>query len=213
MAFYPHILNPTQNEILPRLSFTKLEFYLGGGTALALQLGHRTSVDFDFYAPRKFDNQQMAQTINRLFPGTDITPEQPENTLRLDVIGTEISAFYYPYPLLEPLVDYGSVSLASLTDIAAMKTAAVVQRARQRDFYDIYYLIKELGMEKIITATYQKFPWYEENNVVVFTSLTYFTDADNDLEAERVKVFDRNVTWEMVKKRVKEETQKYVDGL
>ena len=213
MAFYPHILNPTQNEILPRLSFTKPEFYLGGGTALALQLGHRTSVDFDFYAPRKFDNQQMAQTINRLFPGTDITPEQPENTLRLDVIGTEISAFYYPYPLLEPLVDYGSVSLASLTDIAAMKTAAVVQRARQRDFYDIYYLIKELGMEKIITATYQKFPWYEENNVVVFTSLTYFTDADNDLEAERVKVFDRNVTWEMVKKRVKEETQKYVDGL
>ena len=213
MAFYPHILNPTQNEILPRLSFTKLEFYLGGGTALALQLGHRTSVDFDFYAPRKFDNQQMAQTINRLFPGTDITPEQPENTLRLDVMGTEVSAFYYPYPLLEPLVDYGSVSLASLTDIAAMKTAAVVQRARQRDFYDIYYLIKELGMEKIITATYKKFPWYEENNVVVFTSLTYFTDADNDLEAERVKVFDRNVTWEMVKKRVKEETQKYVDGL
>jgi len=213
MAFYPHILSSTQNEILPRLSFTKPEFYLGGGTALALQLGHRTSVDFDFYAPRKFDNQQMAQTINRLFPGTDITPEQPENTLRLDVIGTEISAFYYPYPLLEPLVDYGSVSLASLTDIAAMKTAAVVQRARQRDFYDIYYLIKELGMEKIITATYQKFPWYEENNVVVFTSLTYFTDADNDLEAERVKVFDRNVTWEMVKKRVKEETQKYVDGL
>ena len=213
MAFYPHILNPTQNEILPRLSFTKLEFYLGGGTALALQLGHRTSVDFDFYAPRKFDNQQMSQTINRLFPGTDTSSEQPENTLRLDVMGTEVSVFYYPYPLLDPVVDYGSVSLASLTDIAAMKTAAVVQRARQRDFYDIYYLIKELGMEKIITATYQKFPWYEENNVVVFTSLTYFTDADNDLEAERVKVFDRNVTWEMVKKRVKEETQKYVDGL
>jgi len=213
MAFYPHILSSTQNEILPRLSFTKPEFYLGGGTALALQLGHRTSVDFDFYAPRKFDNQQMAQTINRLFPGTDTSSEQPENTLRLDVMGTEVSVFYYPYPLLDPVVDYGSVSLASLTDIAAMKTAAVVQRARQRDFYDIYYLIKELGMEKIITATYQKFPWYEENNVVVFTSLTYFTDADNDLEAERVKVFDRNVTWEMVKKRVKEETQKYVDGL
>ena len=213
MAFYPHILSSTQNEILPRLSFTKPEFYLGGGTALALQLGHRTSVDFDFYAPRKFDNQQMSQTINRLFPGTDTSSEQPENTLRLDVMGTEVSVFYYPYPLLDPVVDYGSVSLASLTDIAAMKTAAVVQRARQRDFYDIYYLIKELGMEKIITATYQKFPWYEENNVVVFTSLTYFTDADNDLEAERVKVFDRNVTWEMVKKRVKEETQKYVDGL
>jgi len=203
MAFYPHILNPTQNEILPRLSFTKPEFYLGGGTALALQLGHRTSVDFDFYAPRKFDNQQMAQTINRLFPGTDITPEQPENTLRLDVMGTEVSAFYYPYPLLEPLVDYGSVSLASLTDIAAMKTAAVVQRARQRDFYDIYYLIKELGMEKIITATYKKFPWYEENNVVVFTSLTYFTDADKDPEAERVKVFDTSLDWDHVKNFIK----------
>src|SRR3989344_5684537 len=203
MVFYPHILNPTQNEILPRLSFTKSEFYLGGGTALALQLGHRTSVDFDFYAPRKFDNQQMSQTINRLFPGTDTSSEQPENTLRLDVMGTEVSVFYYPYPLLDPVVDYGSVSLASLTDIAAMKTAAVVQRARQRDFYDIYYLIKELGMEKIITATYKKFPWYEENNVVVFTSLTYFTDADKDPEAERVKVFDTSLDWDHVKNFIK----------
>jgi len=203
MAFYPHILSSTQNEILPRLSFTKPEFYLGGGTALALQLGHRTSVDFDFYAPRKFDNQQMSQTINRLFPGTDTSSEQPENTLRLDVMGTEVSVFYYPYPLLDPVVDYGSVSLASLTDIAAMKTAAVVQRARQRDFYDIYYLIKELGMEKIITATYKKFPWYEENNVVVFTSLTYFTDADKDPEAERVKVFDTSLDWDHVKNFIK----------
>jgi hypothetical protein len=94
-----------------------------------------------------------------------------------------------------------------------MKTAAVVQRARQRDFYDIYYLIKELGMKKIITATYQKFPWYEENNGVVFTSLTYFTDADKDPEAERVKVFDKGVTWEMVKREIEDEVRKYVDGL
>ena len=77
-------------------------------------------------------------------------------------------------PLLDQLVDYGPVFLASLTDIAAMKTAAVVQRARQRDFYDIYYLIKKLGLEKIISATYQKFPWYEENNVVMLLpSLIY----------------------------------------
>ncbi len=203
MVFYPHILNPTQNKILPRLSFTKPEFYLGGGTALALQLGHRTSVDFDFYASHKFNNQQMAKTINRLFPGTDISSEQPENTLRLDVMGAEVSAFYYPYPLLDRLVDYGPVSLASLTDIAAMKTAAIIQRARQRDYYDIYYLIKELGMEKIINATYQKFPWYEENNIIVFTSLTYFTDADKDPEAERVKIFDTSLTWNKVKDFIK----------
>lgn len=203
MAFYSHILNPTQNKILPLLKFTKPQFYLGGGTALALQLGHRTSVDFDFYAPNKFDNQQMAQTIGQLFPGTDTSSKQPENTLRLDVMGTEVSAFYYPYPLLDQLVDYGPISLASLTDIAAMKTAAVVQRARQRDFYDIYYLIKELGLEKIISATYQKFPWYEENNVVVFTSLTYFSDADKDPEADRVQVFDTSLTWDKVKDFIK----------
>lgn len=199
MAFYSHILNPTQNKILPQLSFTKPQFYLGGGTALALQLGHRTSVDFDFYAPNKFDNQQMTQTIGQLFPGTNTSSKQPENTLRLDVMGTEVSAFYYPYSLLNPLVDYGPIYLASLTDIAAMKTAAVVQRAKQRDFYDIYYLIKELGLEKIIGATYQKFPWYEENNIIVFTSLTYFTDADKDPEADRVQVFDTKLTWDKVK--------------
>lgn len=203
MAFYSHILNTTQNKILPQLTFTKPQFYLGGGTALALQLGHRTSVDFDFYASHKFDNQQVAQTISQLFPGTDISSKQPENTLRLDVMGTEVSAFYYPYPLLDQPIDYGPVSLASLTDIAAMKTTAVIQRARQRDFYDIYYLIKELGLEKIISATYQKFPWYEENNVVVFTSLTYFVDADKDPEADRVQVFDTKLTWDKVKDFIK----------
>ncbi|KKU67574.1 MAG: hypothetical protein UX92_C0030G0002 [Candidatus Amesbacteria bacterium GW2011_GWA1_47_20] len=161
MAFYPHILNPIQAQILPKLSFTKPQFYLGGGTALALQLGHRTSVDFDFYAPQKFDNQKLGLTISQLFPNVK-TP----------------ATHLYQYPLLDQLVDYGPVLLAGLRDIAAMKTAAVVQRARQRDFYDIYYLIKKLGVETFINATYQKFPWYEENNVVVFTSLTYFTEAD-----------------------------------
>ena len=59
MTFYSHTLNPTQNKILPQLTFTKPQFYLGGGTALTLQLGHRTSVDFDFYAP-----PQIRQSTN-----------------------------------------------------------------------------------------------------------------------------------------------------
>ncbi|KKU28850.1 MAG: hypothetical protein UX80_C0009G0058 [Candidatus Amesbacteria bacterium GW2011_GWA2_47_11b] len=192
MAFYPHILNPIQAQILPKLSFTKPQFYLGGGTALALQLGHRTSVDFDFYAPQKFDNQKLGLTISQLFPNVK-TP----------------ATHLYQYPLLDQLVDYGPVLLAGLRDIAAMKTAAVVQRARQRDFYDIYYLIKKLGVETFINATYQKFPWYEENNVVVFTSLTYFTEADVDPEANRVQLFDSSLTWSKVKDFIKSSVISY----
>ncbi len=203
MAFYPHILNPVQAQILPQLSFTKPQFYLGGGTALALQLGHRTSVDFDFYAPQKFDNQKLARTLSQLFPNVQASATQPPDTLRIDVMGTEVSAFLYQYPLLDQLIDYGPVLLAGLRDIAAMKTAAVVQRARQRDFYDIYYLIKKLGIQTFIDATYQKFPWYEENNIVVFTSLTYFTEADADPEANRVQLLDTSLTWNQVKDFIK----------
>ncbi len=203
MVFYSHILNTVQAQILPKLSFTKPQFYLGGGTALALQLGHRTSVDFDFYAPKKFDNQKLANTISQIFPETKTSATQSPNTLRIDVMGTEVSAFLYEYQLLDQLIDYGSVLLAGLRDIAAMKTAAVIQRARQRDFYDIYYLIKELGIETFINATYQKFPWYEENNVIVFTSLTYFAEADVDPEANRVKLSDTSLTWDKVKAFIK----------
>ena len=114
---------------------------MSGGTALALQLGHRTSLDFDFDSNEKFDSQQLfvdAETVSRT-----------ENTLQVVINEISVSIFYYPYKLIDNLVNFESIQLAGLCDIAAMKIVAIIQRARQRDFVDMYYLIKRLGLRKL----------------------------------------------------------------
>ena len=134
MRFYPQILNEKQHKILAKLGFL-LDFscYLGGGTALALQLGHRTSLDFDFYTSRKFDNLRLLQQFRDAFDAVEIGENLPADTLQLNVSGINVSVFYYPYKLIDKLIEFPPIKMASLTDIAAMKVAAVVQRAKQRD--------------------------------------------------------------------------------
>ena len=175
---------------------------MSGGTALALQIGHRTSLDFDFDSRDKFDSKS-------LFPNAE-TISRSDDTLQVVINGVNLSVFYYPYPLIDELVDFGNIKLAGLGDIAAMKVIAIIQRARQRDFVDMYYLIKYLGIKRILDSVYGKYPWYLDNNMIIFKSLTYFEEADTDSDASRITVFDTQITWEYVKKEIKEEVDKYL---
>ena len=209
--FYPEILSLKQKKILAGLTFLKgFPFYLAGGTALALQLGHRTSLDFDFYSREKFDNQQVTQAFKKQFLNIFLAKEQLENTWQGKVLGINISVFYYPYKLIGSLIDFTPVKLASYEDIAAMKIVAIIQRAKQRDFFDLYYLIKKIGLTKIIAATYKKYPWYEENNQIIFKALTFFEEANQDEEINRVAVFDKTLNWEKVKKEITIEVKRFL---
>lgn len=208
---YPQILNGKQAEILRNLGFlTDFGFYLAGGTALAIQLGHRTSLDFDFYSQEKLDTDKLRREFVRHFPDEKIPQEQPEDTFWLTISGINLSIFYYPYKLVKKLADYPPVKLASLEDIAAMKIAAVIQRARQRDFFDLYYLLKKLSLARVIEATYEKYPWYQENNQIIFKALTYFEEADEDTEIRRIAIFDKNLSWKKVKETIKKEVENYL---
>lgn len=210
MRLHREILNQEQERILDQLEFiSATSLYLGGGTALALQVGHRTSVDFDFYISKQFDVVKMKRMFMNGLPGARLLGESSDGTLRVAVENTEVSVFYYPYPLIDRLVNFPPVKLASLKDIAAAKVAAVVQRARQRDFVDIYYLAKELGFTEVVKSAYKKFPWYEENSGIVIKSLGYFEEADRDAEANRVKVFDKSITWQVVKSQITQELKKF----
>lgn len=213
MIFYPQILTNDQKKILSGLKDgNEFRFYLAGGTAAALLLGHRTSADFDFYSREKFDVKKAARFIKKRFLKTEIQVSE-ENTLIMMAGGVSVSVFYYPYKLVKPLVNYPPIRLASPVDIAAMKIAAVIQRARQRDFVDLYYLIRELTLIRIIAAAYEKFPWYEENPKMITKALMYFEEADQDKEADRIKILDKNVSWEKVKKFIVNEVRKFIaDG-
>lgn len=210
MKLREDILNQNQKKLLERLGFlANTSLYMGGGTALALQLGHRTSVDFDTYSEEKFDVGSLRDLFLREVADLKILEEHPDGTLQMQSGGVDISVFYHPYKLIANLIEFYPVKLASVQDIAASKIAAVVQRARRRDFVDIYYLSKELGFKEVLECAYKKFPWYRDNNKIVLKSLTFFDEADADDEADRVKMLDRNVTWEKVKNEIDQMVKRF----
>lgn len=203
MTLFPQILSEKQAKVAESLDFLKFPpYYLGGGTALALQIGHRTSLDFDFYSKDKFESQSLYGKIRSKYAGARETVDQTEDTLQIVANGVNLSVFYYPYELVDDLIEFEGIKLAGLKDIAAMKMIAIVQRARQRDFVDMYYLVNHLGMKTVMDSVYKKYPWYADNNQILLKALTYFDEADLDSEMERIKIFDHTITWERVKKEL-----------
>ncbi len=199
------ILDKKRIGLLKKLGFIeKYGFYLAGGTALALQIGHRDSLDFDFYTEKKFDSQKLREEFDKRFEKVQEI-YIAEGTLGLEVDGIGVSFFKYPYPLIRPLEKMESICLASKEDIAAMKIIAISQRGKRRDFVDIYFLITEFGLEKIIEFVKEKYPMF--NIYVGLQGLVYFKDADEDPEKGRFRLL-KEVEWEGVKDYILKETNK-----
>jgi len=199
------ILDKKRIGLLKKLGFIeKYGFYLAGGTALALQIGHRDSLDFDFYTEKKFDSQKLREEFDKRFKKVQEI-HIAEGTLGLDVDGIGVSFFKYSYPLIRPLEKMESIYLASKEDIAAMKIIAISQRGKRRDFVDIYFLITEFGLEKIIEFVKEKYPMF--NIYVGLQGLVYFKDADEDPEKGRFRLL-KEVEWEGVKDYILKETNK-----
>jgi hypothetical protein len=194
-------LDQKRRAMLPKLEFLHEEygFYLAGGTALALQIGHRTSVDFDFYSKKEFDNQKLLLSLQQNVSQITLIQNLP-NTLIVEIPEEiEMSFFLYPYLLLEQPVKVESVYLASKEDIAAMKLIAIMQRGTQRDFIDLYFLMKEFSLEKIFCWAKEKFPPFSP--YVALRALTNFHDADQDQPLNRLKLLIKT-DWESVKKAI-----------
>jgi len=204
------VLDRRRIGLLKKLGFLKKhEFYLAGGTALALQIKHRTSLDFDFYTEKEFDPRKLREKFDEEFEEVREI-HIAEDTLGLEVDGIGISFFRYPYPLVKPLQKIESAYLASLEDIAAMKIIAISQRGKRRDFIDIYFLIKDFGLRKIIDLTRKKYPMF--NIYVGLQGLVYFKDADEDLEEGRFRLL-REVNWEEIKNHILKEVNKIRNSL
>lgn len=172
------------------------DFYLAGGTALALLEGHRISVDLDLFS-RSFDDPEAAhRTLGEAHPESVITSMSPR-TLNLQIEGTAVSLFGYSYPLVAPLLrlDDSLVPFASREDIAAMKLAAITSRGSQKDFIDLWLLITRWwSLSDCLELFRQKFAARDIGHVV--RSLTYFDDADEEPPL-RVLV---DIEWDSVKR-------------
>lgn len=208
MKFYTSILDKNQKEILPKLNFlSKDGFYLAGGTALALQIGHRTSVDFDFFIKKHFDSSNLVEKLNKIF-ATDVTITLIEkDTVFVIIKNVECSFFWYQYPLIKEIKMESGISLASLEDISAMKLLAVSHRPAKRDYIDVYYLMLKFSLKKMISFCYQKYKNF--NEYLILRALTYYDDIEGKENKRPIKLVDQDFSWEKAKELITNEVKAY----
>src|SRR3989344_8582890 len=176
--------------------------YLAGGTALALQIGHRISVDLDLFTKDEFNEAQLIAKLANL-------PEfAQDGTAKWTVWGkigeTKFSMFYYKYPLLEKTVQFEGVQLASLSDIAAMKIHAIEDRGTRRDFVDVYFLSKKYSLEEMLNFYQKKYAVLEDHLYSILRALDYFEDAEQESQMPQMLT---TVNWEEVKEYFRKETR------
>ena len=194
---HPETLSKETSAVLNLLKDSVSEFYLAGGTALALELGHRISIDLDFFSVNDFSTQKIADRLKE--KGHLEISSQDEDTLNGLLNGVKISFFKYPYQLLSPTKEYGGVALADERDIAAMKILAISHRGSKKDFVDLFVLLKIYSLTDLLEFFNKKYKDYNYNTLHILKSLLYFTDADLDPEPMYINA----IAWSEVKKTIK----------
>ncbi|MEA3428202.1 MAG: nucleotidyl transferase AbiEii/AbiGii toxin family protein [Thermodesulfobacteriota bacterium] len=178
---FSETISPDTNRLIEKIkNRTWLSsYYLAGGTALALHLGHRTSIDLDFFTESEVEEMTMVDHL------------RTAGNLRLDQIGkgtivgnldsVRISFFKYPYRLLDPLIEWNGLNVASVRDIALMKMVAISQRGSIKDFIDLFFVAREFKpVDALIPELSIKYVGVQFNTNHILRSLCYFEDAEKE---------------------------------
>jgi hypothetical protein len=201
MSFHDEILTARQRKALHLLGRRTAErdFYLAGGTAIALHLGHRRSVDFDwFLTDRISDPPRLGGEIREEGVPFEIG-QIARGTLYGSVLGVRVSFLEFRYPMLDPLVpwpEYGC-RLAGLRDLACMKLSAIAQRGSRKDFVDLYALGQTGQTLPDMLAWYREKFGLEDIGHVLY-ALSYFDDA----EAERMPRMIWKAPWKQIRQTI-----------
>ena len=158
------------------------DFYLAGGTALALQIGHRVSTDLDLFSATNHlqtSQRNHIQEVLKLIGNFETISEQ-DGLLFTRLNETETSFIYQHHPLLEPTVEYQGVQLAIPIDIGLMKLAAINSRGTRRDFVDLYCLRGIITLESLFDLAQKKYADRSQFLAVAVRALPYFEDAEQE---------------------------------
>lgn len=172
-----NILDENRKKILPLLAKVSGDFYLAGGTGLALQIGHRDSIDFDLFTKNEFDTISLFEEIVNIFEGHRILKTQEEkNTLSVLVDDSiKISFMRYQYDLLKPLLSTEYFKIASIEDIGCMKLSAITSRSVLKDYVDLYFILQKVSLRDLLVMCTIKHPTIDTN--LILKSLIYFEDV------------------------------------
>lgn len=176
------------------------DFFLVGGTALSLQLGHRKSIDLDLFTRKSFDPHTVLENLKRDYPSREIMLKtQFPNTLMVTMDKIKVDFIQHDYPLLYALREPDNLRLASIDDIAAMKVNAMVQSGeRMKDFVDMAEIAKHRTIAQVMDAYQKK---YANGIPVPFArkAVSYFEDVD---VTERPLMMNGKLDWTATKKQL-----------
>jgi hypothetical protein len=179
---------------------------LAGGTALALHIGHRESVDLDFFTGVPFRVDSFIAAIRKSGLAFRILSEGQEHVI-VAIDDIKVSLFLYDYPFIGKVSQYKGVRVAGILDIAAMKAIAISQRGTKRDFVDMYLILQNLPFHKIAKHMVQRFGKERVNPILIGKSLVYFADAESNPDP---KYKGAIVEWDKVKGFFKTHVKQFV---
>lgn len=200
-------LPPKTNKLIKlfqqkRLGFLT-DFYLSGGTALSLQLGHRESIDLDFFNQEDFDPRLIQQELEKIGKLEDI--QLDKNTLNAFLKGVKVQFLGYPYPLLESTDNWKGIRISSIVDIACTKLHTISMRGSKKDFVDLYFVLKRYKLKELFTKLKKKYPKTDYNKAHILKSLVYFDTADG----QPMPRMHKKANWAEVKETIKNKVKNY----
>lgn len=203
MLHFNTIAEPTLALLKALQSFDLLkELRLVGGTSLALQKGHRISVDIDLFGMVDMQELEFSGLLNQFEKRIEI--QKSRNIHIYAINDVKVDIVNYPYHWIQEPVIYGNLKLAGLKDIAAMKLSAISGRGSKKDFVDIHLLLKEFSLSQLISFYESKYP--EANSYLVIKSLSYFADADMDENPNMLIPWE----WELIKHDIRNILKKHI---
>lgn len=194
-------IQPKLLELLTKIMSSEVfkDFLLVGGTSLALQIGHRFSIDIDMFGNSEIDEIEFTEELSILGKVTIL--KKSKNIIIYSINGIKVDFVNYKYPLLEKPIIIDNIRMVSDKDIAAMKLNAIAGRGSRKDFIDLYFLLKKYNLRELI-AFYNK-KYEDGSEFMVLKSLTYFDDA----EKEEMPMMFQKITWEEIKNTILKATQ------
>jgi hypothetical protein len=198
---HKEILTKEQDVVLPLVALFSKDFGLVGGTAIALHLGHRRSVDFDLFSKEKFGNQSLLNTISDFGTINEIIVNRLDE-LTLIIKGVKLTFFRYPYNITYSENFGYRIKMLDLLTLAAMKAFALGQRAKWKDYVDLYFIIKGHFSIAQISKKSREIFGSAFNEKLFRSQLAYFDGIHYDEAVEFLPGFE--VEDEIIKKKLAE---------
>jgi len=175
---------------------------LVGGTSLALQIGHRKSIDIDLFGNLQVEYENLIDELKTI--GEVVPLKNSKNIHSLLINDIKVDIVNYEYKWLENKIIHENIYLATIQDIAAMKLNAIIGRGSKKDFIDLFFILKHYSLSEIFKFYDDKY--HDGSSFLVLKSLTYFEDA----EIEEMPYMFSDVTWQTVKNNIKKAHAEYV---